>query len=165
MAEAQLRSGEFVVIAEIGNTSESSATVRFMLGDEQQVPAIQITTTYTSTVETQTNEYIQVGGDSWERRDNGNWSTVVPDSGPGHQLRSYLPHIDTAADPVITMLSDRADIRWFDAAYQADVILVVDATTGTPIEMRRELRSTGMVLSVFYRGWNTPVSIVVPEVK
>jgi hypothetical protein len=163
-AEEHLRSGEFDVMGEIGPNARSSARVRFTYGDEQRAPTAHITTTYgSSTADTQSTEYLQVGGQAWERRDGQDWTSVSLEAGPEHHLASYLPHIETAADPTTTITGDRATLSWYDTARDTDVMLVVDAVTGTPLEMRRVGRSTGLIVTVAYRGWNTSVVVTPPD--
>jgi hypothetical protein len=53
-------------------------------------------------------------------------------------------------------------LSWYDATRDADLRLVTDPLTGVPQQLQQTTRGTGTVLTVSYRGWNTPVEIAPP---
>lgn len=165
-AEAALRSGRFEVTVGITETSRSTATVLFDLGDAAGgtgTPRLRMTSTYTGTAGTQTTEHVVVGERAWDRQADGRWVAVPPVHGPWDQVTGLLPRAGTATDPEVTTGPDGTVLRWYEAGFNADLTLRVDTATGVPREFRRAARATGIVLTVAYSGWNVPVDIAPPQ--
>ncbi len=162
-AEETLRTGQFEAAIDYGNGNRSSARMRFDFGDAQQSPRVHITTTYESAEGTQTVERITVGATTWERQPDGSWTTVSAQAVVWDQVQMFLPHAAAASDAEIVRGANTVELHWDDAGRDAEVTLLVDPDTGTPQEMRRLSRATGLALTVTYSGWNTPVEIRPPD--
>jgi hypothetical protein len=165
-AEAALRSGRIEVTIGITETTRSTATVLFDLGDAAGgtgAPRLRMTSTYTGPAGTQTTDHIVVGGRAWDRQPDGRWVGVPPAHGPWDQVAGLLPRARTATDPEVTTGPDGTVLRWYEAGFDADLTLRVDPATGVPREYRRAARATGIVVSVAYTGWNVPVDIAPPQ--
>jgi hypothetical protein len=160
-AEAALRMGQLEATITYGSGQRSSARVRFDLGDEQRVPRFQITTTYTSTDGVQITERITIGDQSWQRQQEGQWTTTPARESALKQLQVFLPRSDSISNPKRVIVEGTYSLRWYDAARDADVTLILDAA-GIPRQLRRLSRANGLILTVTYSGWNTPVEITRP---
>jgi hypothetical protein len=142
--------------------TDSTALVRFDLGDEQQAPRFQITSIYTGTAGTQTVERITIGERSWQRSLGHEWVSKPAQEGVWDQIWVFLPHTDSIMDPQFETNAGETVLKWYDRGREADVTLVVDPTTGIPHQMRQVTRSTGAVLTVRYSQWNLEVQIAPP---
>jgi len=160
-AEAALQMGQLEATITYGSEQRSSARVRFDLGDEQRVPRFQITTTYTSADGVQITERITIGDQSWQRQQEGQWTATPARESALKQLQVFLPRSDSISDPKRVIVERTYGLRWYDAARDADVTLILDAA-GIPRQLRRLSRANGLVLTVTYSGWNTPVEITRP---
>ncbi|HEX5506300.1 MAG TPA: hypothetical protein VFW96_27030, partial [Thermomicrobiales bacterium] len=109
-----------------------------------------------------TTEYLVVGNTGWQRGPDGRWSPAPGHEGVWGQIQTYLPHADAATRPALERRGDAAVLRWADDALAADTTLTVDPASGVPRELRRAMRGSGLVLTVAYTGWNTPVDITAP---
>jgi hypothetical protein len=166
-AEADLRSGRFVVSVEISATSRSSATVVFDLGASAGgtgAPRLRMTSTYVGPAGTQTTDQIVVGGGAWDRGLDGRWVPLTSHHSPWHQVQGLLPRTSSTGAPDVTEGPDVTELRWYDSGYGADVTLRVDTASGTPRELRRVTRATGVVLNVAYTDWNEPVEVAPPQI-
>jgi hypothetical protein len=161
-AEAALRTGQLEATIIYGSGLRSSARVRFDLGDAQHVPRFQITTTYEGTNGVQTTERITIGDQSWERQQDGHWTTTPARESALKQLQVFLPRTDSISNVTRVTVEGTYVLRWYDAARDADVTLRVD-TAGIPQQLRRVSRANGLTRTVTYRSLNTPVEITPPE--
>jgi hypothetical protein len=161
-AEAALRTGQLEATITASSGLGSSALARFDLGDEQRVPRFHITTTYESTTGGQTTERITIGDQSWERQQNGRWTTMPARESALKQLQVFLPRTDSIANPKRVTVEGTYALHWYDAARDADVTLRV-GTAGIPQQLRRVSRANGLVLTVTYSGWNMTVEITPPD--
>jgi DNA-binding transcriptional MerR regulator len=161
-AEAALRMGQIEATITYGSGQHSSAQVRFDLGDEQRVPRFQITTTYTGTDGAQTTERITIGDQVWQRQQEGQWTATPARESALKQLQVFLPRTDSISDPKRVIVEGTYVLRWYDAARDADVTLILDAA-GIPRQLRRLSRVNGLDLTVTYSGWNKVVDITRPD--
>jgi hypothetical protein len=74
------------------------------------------------------------------------------------QFRRYLPDLSGAAISVETD-GDSQVLRWYDVKLDADCTLEMDAATGRPRRFLQRTRSAGLLLTVVYLAWNSPVTI------
>jgi excisionase family DNA binding protein len=162
-AEAALRTGQFEAAIDYGNQNRSSAHLRFDFGDDRRTPRLHIVSQYQSASGAQIVERITIGDQSWQREIDGRWTARPSAEGVWDQVVPFLPHAGSVSSAAIEDSGNPAVLRWYDAGRDADIILVVDLTSGIPLELRQTSRATGLVLSVNYRGWNTPVEITPPE--
>jgi hypothetical protein len=160
-AEAALRMGQLEATITYGSGARSSARVRFDLGDEQRVPCFQIITTYEGAKSIQTTERITIGDQSWERQQDSQSTAMPARESALKQLQVFLPRTDSISDIKRVTAEGRYVLRWYDSARDADVTLRVDAA-GIPQQLRRVSRANGLVLTVTYSDWNTPVEISPP---
>ncbi|HEX6288470.1 MAG TPA: hypothetical protein VFZ66_04725 [Herpetosiphonaceae bacterium] len=158
-AEAALRSGQLEALLDYGQGDRALADVSFDFGDTQHPPSLRLKTTYQGSTRSQAIEKIAIGEQSWERQGDQAWIAGAPPRGLWDQVQFFLPHAASASDPQLTG-SDT--LRWYDAATDSDVTLVLDPATGTPRELQRRTRRTGLQLTITYRGWNTAVDIRPP---
>jgi membrane protease YdiL (CAAX protease family) len=161
-AEATLQTGQFEATIDYGNGNRSSARVRFDLGNQQRVPRFQITSMYTGTAGIQTTERITIGDQSWQRELDGDWSARPASEAVLDQVRVFLPHADSIANPEGDGSLQPAVLSWYDAGGDVDVTVVADRASGVPRELRQVARTTNTVLTVTYFAWNTPVEITPP---
>jgi DNA-binding transcriptional MerR regulator len=166
-AEAALRTGQLEATITYGSGQRSAARVRFDLGDEQRVPRFQITTTYEGSAGAQTFARTTIGDQSWERQQDGRWTVIPARESALKQLQVFLPRSDSISDFNRVIVKSAAvegtyALRWYDAARDADVTLLVD-TAGIPQQLRRVSRVNSLVLTVTYSGWNTAVEITPPD--
>jgi hypothetical protein len=161
-AEAALRSGELEAVLDYGGGTKSSAQVRFDFGSAEQPQRLDFRTTYQGSDSTQTLQQITIGDRCWERRDTQGWTPAAPKNDIGDQIRFFLPQSRSAERPRYVQQADRAELRWYDAGHDADVTLLFDPDTNMPRSLQRQPRRTGVVLSVTYKRWNTPVEILPP---
>lgn len=164
-AEAALRTGEIVATIDYGNGALASATLIFDLGSVGRAPGLHITTTYQSGATIQTTEFITVGDRSWRRQPDGRWAVITGQEGVWGQVRGFLPNIEASAAAPDVESEEEENIVvlfWYDAGRNADMTLTIDRATGLPRELRQVSRATRSVLTVTYRGWNTPVVIRPP---
>jgi hypothetical protein len=159
-AVGTLQSGQFEVEIRYANAASSTTIVHFDLGGAGQPPRLHSWTTYQGATGTRTTERVIIGDRSWVRQSGANWSqTTVAESIP-QEVAALLPL------PGAALSSARADgasaLRWYDPARDADLHLELDPTSDLPRRLEQTARGTGTVLTVAYRGWNTPVSILPP---
>lgn len=162
-AEAELRTGEFEILAEYGPGSRSLTKVRFDLGDAQHPPRLHSVTTYHGVTGSRIVERIMIGDQSWQRGPDGRWTAVPTGGSMQEQVHAFLPGAGSVADLVREGNGTPAVLRWYDVGRDADVTLSVDSATGLPRQLRRVLREGGFVVTVTYSGWNTPVDIAQPN--
>jgi hypothetical protein len=141
----------------------SSALVLFDLGDSQRAPRLRITTTYTGTAGAQTIERITIGDQLWQRAPDGSWTTAAAQESVWHSIQPFLPHADAAPQPGSADEAGSTALWWYDAGSDADITLLVDPATGVPQRLRQAVRTTGVVITILYAGWNAPVEIVAPD--
>lgn len=161
-AEAVLQTGQFEATLNYRDGSQSSATVLFDLGGDATVPRLYMTTTYGSPGATSTVERVTIGDYSWQRQPTGRWLPVTEQEGVPGRVQAFLPRATTVSNPELDSGGYALVLRWYDAGRDADVTLNLDPATGVPLVMRQVTRSSGAVLTVTYRGWNTPVEIAQP---
>ena len=162
-AEAALRTGQFEAAIDYGNQNRSSAHLRFDLGDDRRAPRLHIVSQYQSASSAHIIERITIGDRSWQREIDGRWTARPAAEGVWDQVVPFLPHAGSVTSAAIAGSGNPLVLRWYDAGRDADITLVVDLASGIPLELRQTSRTTGLVLSVNYRGWNTPVEITPPE--
>ena len=93
----------------------------------------------------------------------GHWSARPAREGIGDQVRVFLPHADSVVKADLEQSGATAQLRWHLAEANSDITLIVDATTGTPHELRQVSSETGSVRIITYTLWNTAADIVPPE--
>jgi len=165
--EAALRTGHLEATITYGSGQRSTAQVRFDLGDEQRVPRFEIITTYEGSTGAQTFARTTIGDQSWERQPDGRWTLMPARESALKQLQVFLPRSDSISDFNRVTVKRAAmegtyALRWYDAARDADVTLLLDAA-GIPQQLRRVSRVNNLVLTVTYSGWNTAVEITPPD--
>jgi hypothetical protein len=157
---AQLRSGELEAVMVYDSGDRSTARVIFDLGDGQNAPGLSMHTVYTSSEETRTTDRIEIRGEAWERQDDRPWATAHAHGHIRGQLQSFLPdpaYMREIATP------DAATISWYDPSRESAMTLILDPASGLPRELRQQPRGGGPRLTIIYRGWNTPVTIMPPS--
>ena len=159
-AEAELRTGEFEILAEYGPGSRSLTKVRFDLGDAQHPPRLHSIITYHGVTGSRIVERIMIGDQSWQRGADGRWTAVPTGGSMQEQVHAFLPGAGVVADLVPESTGTTVVLHWYDSSRDADVTLSVDPATGLPRQVRRVLRATGLVVTVTYSAWNTPADIV-----
>lgn len=162
--EDAVRTGRFEATLNYGNGNRSAVAARFDLGGAGRVPRLQLATTSQRPGGSQTVEFIAIGERTWKREANGPWEATANQDGLWEQLRSFLPHTATAANPTVSTSGNTATLRWNDAERGAPVVLEVDAVTGAPRQLRQEPQGTGLEMTVTYHDWNVPVDISAPNV-
>lgn len=162
-AEAALRTGELVATIDYGDQNTTAVELRFDFGMAQESPRLQITSIYTSGTQIQITERITIGNRSWQRQDQGKWLASDEQTSIVEQVLPFLPSAASLSDPEVKYEQDLATLSGFDASRDADITLLVDPASGVPRQMEQMTRQTRRVLSVTYRGWNTPIEIVPPE--
>jgi len=160
-AEKALRTGELQALVDYGQGSRSLARVRFDLGDAEHAPRLHIITTYESANGSQTSERIIIGDQSWQRQPDGRWASVTEEEGVWGQVQTFLPHAAEISNAEIES-GDPTILQWYEVGRDADVTLQIDPATGIPHELRQVGRTTKMILTVLYNGWNTAVEIMPP---
>jgi hypothetical protein len=161
-AEAALKTGQFEARVDYGRGAHSTVEMRFDLGGGNRVPRVDMTTIYTNSTETEAIRHITVSGQTWQRRQGKDWVLVAEEVGVSGEIQDYLVHADAVASAESDRNLNPFELHWYDASRNADVTLVVDSITGVPRRLRRVARDTGWILTVSYKGWNTPVSITPP---
>ncbi len=161
-AVAAVKTGEISATLDYGNHARTVIAVRFALGQGNDLARTQTTVTYQSTVATRSVEAITIGGQTWQRADGAAWASTDRAENARDQVRALLPQGGTG-----TVTAEAHDgavlLRWYDAERTSSVEVEVDATTGIPRQMRQQSRADGSVLTIRYRGWNTPVTITAPS--
>lgn len=161
--ESSLHSGE--IEAQVSYTDGASTTlvVRFDMGDEQRQPRLHMSASYRDTGVSESVEQITVGNDTWQRHDEGLWTMVTTSKSVKEQLQPFLPKVDTAKEPQLDIVGDTAVLRWFDTDQAVDDTLRLSAPRGMPEELRRVERTSGQVMTLKYRSWNTAIVIESPS--
>jgi len=161
-AVANVKTGEISATLDYGNHARTVTAVRFALGQGNDLARTQTTVTYQSTVATRSVEAITIGGQTWQHADGAAWVLTDRADNARDQVRALLPQGGTG-----TVTAEAHDgavlLRWYDAERTSSVEVEVDATTGIPRQMRQQSRADGSVLTISYRGWNTPVTITAPS--
>jgi hypothetical protein len=161
-AEAVLRMGELDAALDYGQGTQAVAHVRFDLGTDQRPPRLDFRTTYQGTSNPHTIETIAIGERSWEQQGTSGWKTVAMRKGLWDQIQFFLPHAQLGTQPNIDMQNGQPLLRWYDPAHDADVTLRIDPARTVPRELQRQMRRTGLRLTVTYVGWDAPIEIQPP---
>lgn len=161
---ASVRSGEIEAKVAYDDGATTTVVVRFNMGDEQHPSSIQIVASYRDAILSESVEEITVGNDTWRRQNGGSWVIAPAAKSVKDKLLPYLPKVDSVKDPQLDILGDIAVLRWFDADHEIDETLRLNGPLGTPEEMRRVERTSGEVMTLAYRAWNTAVAISPPFV-
>lgn len=155
-----LRTGQFEVEIRYANTALSTSIIVFDLGSGDRPARLHSWTTYHGTTGSLVTERIVIGGQSWTRQPGGTWSLATTAQGVAPEIGPLLPSPGTALSSAVP---DGAVLRWYDPARDADLRLDLDPSTDRPTRLEQTVRVTGTVLTVTYRGWNAPVSILPPS--
>jgi uncharacterized protein len=162
-AEAALQTGEFEATLDYGKGNRALSQLSFDLGGAGNRLHMHLTAIYSSTNGTQTTERIAIGDKVWDRQPDGRWAVKQEQQEGLGQLQMYLPHAARVSHAELDRSADTMILRWYDSASDADVLLIVDPTTGIPRELRHVTHASGAILTVTYSGWNMPVTITPPE--
>jgi hypothetical protein len=162
IAEAALVTGSFEYLADYGHGVSAATSLQFDLGADSRPPRLHLVTTYTATTGTRTAEYVTVGDQTWQRTPEGGWRRAAAQPRPIEQVQALLPRVESVPALAPANPDDPALLTGYDRRTDADLVLEVDPVTGTPIQLRRIARATGLIVTVTYQGWNTPVRIDAP---
>jgi hypothetical protein len=136
--------------------------VRFALGNGQQPRRLHIASTSQTSTGSAIFEQIAIGEQTWQRQADGGWTPAPTQDGMWEQIQAYLPNSRTIANATLTVGERVASVSYRDEAINADTILTVDPTTGTPLQLRQRIGAGGPAIAVVYRAWNVPVVIEAP---
>ncbi len=159
-AIGSFRSGQFETQIAYANGTTSTVSMRFDLGDGAQPARLYSSTTFQGATGGRTAEQIVIGRQVWTRDNGADWVIASTGQPVQEEVGALLP--TTSALLTATATGQPAALRWYDATRDADARLETDPITGTPRRMQQTTRGTGTVLTVVYRGWNTPVEITPP---
>lgn len=160
-SEATLRTGQFATTIDYGNGSSASSVVRFTLADGAKPFQMGLQSTYKASTGSQTTEQIVSGSTVWERRLGAQWRTYEAQQDPRAEIASLLPAIGSIPETAISREGSTM-LRWHDAQRGTAMALTFDPNTGVPLTLRQEYDATGQIVSIAYRGWNTPIAIALP---
>lgn len=162
-AEQALRTGRLEATLAYTDGSKATVAILFDLGDEKHVQRFHSTAVYHGSNGAQTTERITIGDQSWQRRSAGTWTAFAAQESVQGELRTFLPHTDTALNPAVKRQPEADLLSWYDRDQDADITLTVYPDTGIPRQLVRLTRATGLALTVTYTGWNEPIEIAPPK--
>jgi hypothetical protein len=160
-AESALVSGEMEATIAFGDGTSATTHIAFVLGDGAASPRLHITRIYSGAESTQVVEAVTVGDTTWLRTDSGDWIASATQQEIRATVRALLPtslgmpqELQPAAGAPVTL-------AWHDSSRNAEVVLELDPEGRTPVRLERT-DDDGTMLTVHYRGWNTPVDVHPP---
>jgi hypothetical protein len=163
-AEKGLRTGRFEATIDYGGGHQATVQIRFDLGDTQAPPRLHIVSTFHAGTGSQTSEHVAIGAQTWQKTPDGRWEAASTGEGVWERVGFYLPNAHTITRATASGSGDHTALHYHDTVLSAEAHLTVDRATGRPLQLRREVRSTGVVTTVDYREWNTAVVIAPPDI-
>jgi sortase A len=162
-AERALQSGQIEAVTQQQDGVQSSAIIRFDLGDEERAARLRSITTMEGPDGATTTEYIIVGDRVWEHQPDNMWTETSDQPSVMEQMQALLPDVEAATAPEVETDGTITIVRWYDPEQDADITVHLDASNTMLHELQRVSRKDGSVLSVTYSSWNTFVDILSPE--